>query len=374
MQISENIDLFSPRNYYRVTTHSTYLSVSPFRIFTKLKSKPKSAPSKKISEKKRNSHLLQLGKSHQWSTFITLTFNSSHYSYYSPQACPNLDDLGSGSTGKMLSQSVISSDEFGNRDDTTSSTQPTHTLTRTHLCNRDSTNLMNTTHTLTRTHLCNRDSTKIRQISRSINHNNYDYKIPRTKNNTINISYNKNLFKHSTTFRSQQIPPDDIDYDYLQSQFRYLFNKVLPRALGFKFKYLAVLEHGLKNGRAHYHVLTDIPFDNPIFKHYLNKSRKILPLWQGGYSDVAKLDRSNKCIFYLLKYLGKAGYRTPIGKREIFASRGLCKVFTYVLTVNQTLSLLKKLQAILYYDDENKSIYLSDHIIDQLWNTTQQLI
>lgn len=238
MKITESSSIFEKRRYYQITAHTSYLSVSPYLVRQKYRTYRR-PPTKKVSEKKRNSHLLQLGKSAQWKTFITLTFNDEHY------------------------------------------------------CDRD--------------------------------------------------------------------------YQEIQKQFRYLFNKLLPRALKRKIKYLAVLEHGSENARAHYHVLTDIDFDASIFKHHLHFRKKIMPLWKGGFSDVSKLDGSNYCIYYLMKYLGKTGVRTPIGKREIFTSKHLAQKVKLVLTSSQTQKLLKKLGATLLYDTDSYQVYVSDLIPQFLW-------
>lgn len=239
MKIIESSSIFDKRQYYTITAHTSYLTVSPYVIRQKYRT-TRRPPSHKVSEQKRNSHLLQLGKSARWKTFITLTFDDQHYSH--------------------------------------------------------------------------------------------------------------------------------CDYENIQAQFRYLFNKLLPRHLHRSIKYLAVLEHGTRHGRAHYHVLTDIDFDESIFKRYLHFSRKVLPLWKGGYSDVARLDESDKCIYYLMKYLGKTGIRTPVGKREIFTSRKLSQTIKLVLNVKQTLSLLKKLDATELFDALGYKIFISDKIPDILWH------
>lgn len=157
------------------------------------------------------------------------------------------------------------------------------------------------------------------------------------------------------------------DYDRIQAQFRYLMNKQLPRKLGRPIKYLAVLEHGSKNGRAHYHLLTDIDYDEDIFVSYKKKNRKIMPLWQGGYSDVAKLDGSDRTIHYLMKYLGKEGRRTPVGKREVFTSQKLAQIKEFVLSYKDTLRFLKYISAQLLFDTESYRIYISDCIPQKLW-------
>lgn len=122
------------------------------------------------------------------------------------------------------------------------------------------------------------------------------------------------------------------NYDDIQKQFR-AFIKSLYYRVG-KIKYLAVLEHGEKTSRVHYHMLTDIDFDNKIFDYSKNyqksgkTDRKICNLWQYGWSDVVQVHNENcNAVFYMCKYLRKTkGVRTPIGKREVFSSKGLCRV------------------------------------------------
>lgn len=99
------------------------------------------------------------------------------------------------------------------------------------------------------------------------------------------------------------------------------------------FRYLAVLEHGGKTNRIHYHMLTDIPFNSHLFvspKRIRGKTRKRLQsrLWPFGFSDVVSVNNKNcSAVFYLCKYLTKLeSNRTPVGKREVFCSRGLNKV------------------------------------------------
>jgi len=131
-----------------------------------------------------------------------------------------------------------------------------------------------------------------------------------------------------STFITLTFAPDYYwdDYDIIQSQYR-AFIKSLYYKIG-SFKYLAVLEHGGKTGRIHYHMLSTIPWASSIFEHAFHTKRKVCNLWDYGFSDVVKV-KNDKCnaVFYLCKYLSKNNKnRTPIGKREVFSSRGLSAV------------------------------------------------
>jgi len=116
------------------------------------------------------------------------------------------------------------------------------------------------------------------------------------------------------------------DTKELQKQFR-AFIKHLYYFLpdDFELKYLAVLEFGELNGRVHYHMLTNIPYDHEIFSYNDRSDRKVCWHWKSGWSDVVDVV-DTKAVHYLMKYVSKEdGMRTPIGKREVFCSRGLYK-------------------------------------------------
>lgn len=115
------------------------------------------------------------------------------------------------------------------------------------------------------------------------------------------------------------------DLSRIQKQFR-SFIKSLYYEIK-HFKYLAVLEYGGQTGRVHYHMLTDIPFDSWMFSFRDHPTHKVCDLWDFGFSDVASVSNENcNAVFYLAKYLTKdIKHRTPIGKREVFSSRGLNK-------------------------------------------------
>jgi len=124
------------------------------------------------------------------------------------------------------------------------------------------------------------------------------------------------------------------DLKRIQSQFR-SFIKSLYYEVG-KFKYLAVLEYGEQTGRIHYHMLTDIPFESWIFAYNQHPTKKVCVLWDFGFSDVSKVNNKNcNAVFYLCKYLSKEdGNRPPIGKREVFSSRGLNPIKKILLYKN----------------------------------------
>lgn len=115
------------------------------------------------------------------------------------------------------------------------------------------------------------------------------------------------------------------NYDQVQHYFRTLLKYLNKLKLQPQFKYLAVLEHGGKTNRLHFHMLTNIDYNSPLFIKFRKHNRKIFPTWKYGFSDVAPVNNENcNAVFYLTKYLSKNEVnRTPIGKREVFASSGL---------------------------------------------------
>jgi len=144
---------------------------------------------------------------------------------------------------------------------------------------------------------------------------------------------------HSTiweTFLTLTFSPDFYwsDLDKIQKQFRAFLKKLYYNKVA--FKYLAVLEYGEDTGRIHYHMLTTIPFSSTIFYHVHHPTRKCCQFWEFGWSDVVAVNNKNcNAVFYLAKYLTKdSKNRTPIGKREVFSSRGLNNITRNVVTGN----------------------------------------
>lgn len=124
------------------------------------------------------------------------------------------------------------------------------------------------------------------------------------------------------------------DLKEIQKQFRKFLKKFYYKKIN--FNYLAVLEFGEQFGRVHYHMLTDIPFENEIFEYNYHPFKKVCNFWEFGWSDVSEVNNDNcNAVFYLAKYLTKDNKnRTPIGKREVFSSRGLNKIEKRIVTGN----------------------------------------
>lgn len=124
------------------------------------------------------------------------------------------------------------------------------------------------------------------------------------------------------------------DIQKIQKQFRAFLEKLRYHKIN--MKYLAVLEYGEENGRIHYHMLTTIPFSSTIFYHAHHPTRKCCQFWDFGWSDVVAVNNENcSAVFYLAKYLTKdSKNRTPIGKREVFSSRGLNNITKTIVRGN----------------------------------------
>jgi len=163
------------------------------------------------------------------------------------------------------------------------------------------------------------------------------------------------------------------DYSIFQSCFRKFIKALYYRTsfTSFSLKYLGVLEHGGVTNRIHFHILTNIPFNADIFirpKKIKGVVRKIVDkkIWHYGFTDVIEV--SNKpvnAVHYLIKYLGKNYYtRPPVGKREVFASRGLNKsrrvivndISPFLLNCDRALDLG---HSIIFYKAKNKKSILN---------------
>lgn len=129
-------------------------------------------------------------------------------------------------------------------------------------------------------------------------------------------------------------------YDEVQNKFR-KFVKYLKKT-DKNFIYLAVLEHGGRYGRIHYHMLTNLDIEEPKFSTYKHKYKKIFPLWKYGYSDVVSMYHTKGAVGYLLKYVGKNGKRTPVGKREIFHSNEIGKVYRTNCSWDQAVKIIEE--------------------------------
>lgn len=165
------------------------------------------------------------------------------------------------------------------------------------------------------------------------------------------------------TFSPENYPDDLMENDWDNYQeFQRKFRKFIRR-LNYHFvnlKYLAVLEHGKKRSRVHYHILTNIPYNNPLFRHEHTEKRQVCDLWEFGYSDVQKVQNDNcNAVFYLLKYIEKGdANRTPIGKREVFASKGLAQEIRLICKEEDLGEILEGYQ---YYDTTyNSQIFIKN--------------
>lgn len=241
-----------------LTIHNTYTSVTPNYIhpfFFAKKKLRRSVSVHKCSIRKRNSRIIQLGYSTQWSTFLTLTFNNTNYS----SDYTNLQSL----FHQFIKSLYYTINSLSN--------------TKTELVNNSQARDKVAS-------ICDNDDTFLSQLE------------------TYSIKDISEMFSSG-------------DYSRMDK----------PR-----LKYLAVIEHGGKTGRVHFHMLTNILYSAPFFQYTeqaLKKhlDRKICLLWNNGFSDVVAVNNKNcNAVHYLCKYLTKLNKnRVPIGKREVFSSRGL---------------------------------------------------
>jgi len=167
---------------------------------------------------------------------------------------------------------------------------------------------------------------------------------------------------HNKTLQQPRLTDKLVDANWLFNHSDQTGQTVKPRS---NLRYLAVLEHGKKSGRIHYHILTNIPYSSSCFRKHKSDKRKVLPAWTYGFSDVVKVSNKNcNAVHYLMKYVTKkAKRRTPVGKREVFSSAGLNKV-KKILTYNPRRyltghELSGRFNRSLIYYKKNKKIGLS---------------
>lgn len=144
-------------------------------------------------------------------------------------------------------------------------------------------------------------------------------------------------------------------YDAVQYKFRN-FVKYLKKT-DKNFIYLAVLEHGGRYGRIHYHMLTNLDFEDKKFVKFKHKYKKIMPMWKYGFSDVVSMYHTKGAVGYLLKYVGKNGKRTPVGKREIFHSNEIGKVYRINCSWDQAAKIVEQKQFQLIDSHHDCQIY-----------------
>jgi len=88
-----------------------------------------------------------------------------------------------------------------------------------------------------------------------------------------------------------------LDYNHLQLMFKRL------RKDGYKFKYVAVGEHGTQRDRAHWHVMFYFQGDTPPVEQM--GKRITWPYWIKGTSQIEKPRSSHGAAVYIMDYLSK---------------------------------------------------------------------
>lgn len=113
------------------------------------------------------------------------------------------------------------------------------------------------------------------------------------------------------------------------------FNQFISnvRRIKIDFKYLAVPEF-MKNGRVHYHLLSNLILDDVIIKYQKNKKGRAVNIdslydirfWSYGFCRVDFVKSNYKKIFsYLTKYMTKDIDNKLFGKKRYFYSQNLKK-------------------------------------------------
>lgn len=153
------------------------------------------------------------------------------------------------------------------------------------------------------------------------------------------VKANEHDFK---TFITLTFEENITDIAYANKKFnQYISN--LRRRLKSDFKYVCVPEFQ-KRGAIHYHMLTNIDYDNlDLLSKYEKKiykknkgwqTFKILKSWHYGFSNVQKLDNV-EIVSYLNKYMTKDIDNRLWGKRRYLYSMNLRQPKTFFLDLDQ---------------------------------------
>lgn len=343
----ENTDLsilFQSTPYYRITYHPSYITVKPYNNL--LQSSFSSSSSTKQPEKlpvlKRNSRIREIGYSYDnWKTFITLTLAPAAPGVYQtvPPEPSRTNEFLTFRNDCNSSRSLETPKEFPGLPQSTQAIahKQLHSVPGVSITGQQTipmfADFSSSEQTIANKQLCSSpDKNSIRSPSVETippqvlctTHGNGPDILP--SDDPINTDI-------GTTFT-------EANYKFVQDKFRRLVKYLKKQRPD--FVYLAVLEHGGQNGRIHFHMLTNLDFDDKYFeKSPLTKKRKRMPLWKYGFSDVVQMKNSRGAVGYILKYISKEGYRTPVGKREVFHTEGLGKVEKKIGTYKDVQELLK---------------------------------
>lgn len=115
------------------------------------------------------------------------------------------------------------------------------------------------------------------------------------------------------------------------NKFVYKIKRVFP-----DFKYLCVPEF-MKNGRVHYHLLTNIDISNEklIYRQLDNKKYLHIKYWNNGFDKVENIKGDiKKIIGYISKYMTKDIDNRLFGHKRYFYSQNLKKPIIEYLDIN----------------------------------------
>lgn len=169
-----------------------------------------------------------------------------------------------------------------------------------------------------------------------------------------------------------------VDVEYANKRFRYFVDKI--RRVIKNFKYLCVPEF-MKNGRVHYHLLSNIECGSSIIpkreekKLYNSKTKKNKVLeyydikyWLDGYSSAEPIKNdSNKVIIYISKYMTKEIDQRLFGKHRYFYSKNLNLPITNYIDLNN-----KKDYEFYINKIKDKKIIYQNEYIDKYSDTKVQ--
>ena len=140
---------------------------------------------------------------------------------------------------------------------------------------------------------------------------------------------------------------DITDANKIFARWRKQFSKEFLKQYGYELKYLGVPEFQ-KNGRVHYHLLTNCPCDSPLLpkkdtKRLWNPQTKKstylkyydIPYWKFGFSSAFDIeqdtDENFNIALYITKYLYKDFDSRLYGHTRVLKSNNLSKPNEYLL-------------------------------------------
>jgi len=167
-----------------------------------------------------------------------------------------------------------------------------------------------------------------------------EYELPTInfKKRKLNIEYNKQDSSEKSIYRSTKKIQEALlcnpcldkfvtltfakIYNYTKQLYiMKLYTERLRTYIKYPLKYLTVPEYGARNGRFHFHMVTNQP--------YIKKS-KLSELWGNGFVQINLINDSMQIAHYLTKYLTKDFKIKSQNRKLYYVSKNLDKPIIYM--------------------------------------------